>query len=286
MLWESIMKEPLVSTLICTYNAENTIHWALQSVMDQTYENQEILILDNNSKDKTLDILKDYQKKDKRIKIFSLWKNLWAYWWLNFLLDKSKWKYIAIQDHDDVRHPNKLEKQVDFLEKNKKYIWDWTWYLEYYCKSKVWFLCDTKEKSDSRVNHTSLVFRNCNKRYNTENDYLSDILFMKKILCEDIKKLYILPWILTLHYCKETWENYSSQRFKINRKNTKRHFYVHWFDFYHLCLYFYVCICSIIPRKLKRKLDYILVNKIKWGKKIEELWTDKDIEKMLEYLEK
>ena len=69
---ESIMKEPLVSTLICTYNAENTIHWALQSVMDQTYENQEILILDNNSKDKTLDILKDYQKKDKRIKIFSL----------------------------------------------------------------------------------------------------------------------------------------------------------------------------------------------------------------------
>ena len=286
MLRKGNMKEPLVSTLICTYNAENTIYWALQSVLDQTYYNQEILILDNNSKDKTIDILKNYQKNDKRIKIFSVWKNLWAYWWLNFLLDNAKWEYIAIQDHDDVRHPDKLKRQIDFLENHKEYIWDWTWYIEYYCKSKVWFLCDTKEKPDTRVNHTSLVFRNCSKRYNTENDYLCDILFMKKILCEDQKNLYILPWILTLHYCKETWENYSSQRFKINWKNTKRHFYVFWFDIYHICLYFYVCICSIIPRKLKRKLDYILVNKIKWAKKIDELISDENIEKMIEYINK
>jgi len=280
------MTSPLVSTLICTYNAEKTIHWALQSVLDQTYQNQEILILENNSKDNTLEILHNYEKKDKRIKVFSLWKNLWAYWWLNYLLDHAKWKYIAIQDHDDVRHPSKLKKQVDFLEAHDDYLWTWTWYLCYYCKSKIWFLCDTKEKADSRVNHTSLVYRNSKKRYNTKNDYLCDILFMKKILCEDEKKFYILPWILTLHYDKESWENYSTQRFKINRENTKVHFYVHWFDFYHFCLYFYVCICSILPSKLRKYLDYFLINKIKWWEKIEKLKMDNNITDMMKYIEK
>lgn len=278
------MNTPLVSTLICTYNAENTIHWALQSVIDQTYENQEILILDNNSKDNTLKILNKYQENDRRIKIFSLWKNLWAYWGLNYLLDQAKWKYIAIQDHDDIWHPDKLKKQIDFLEKHDNYLWSWTWYLCYYCKSKIWFLCDTKEKEDYRVNHTSLVYRNCEKRYNTENDYLSDILFMKKILCEDKKQFYILPWILTLHYCKENWENYSSQWFKINIKNIKRHFYVHWFDFYHLCLFFYECICKIIPNSWKVKFDNFLTHHIKKAKKISELLHDKNIYDMLNIL--
>lgn len=278
------MKEPLVSTLICTYNAEKTIHWALQSVLDQTYQNQEVLILDNNSKDDTLNILKDYQKGDKRIRIFSLSENLWAYWWLNYLLDKAKWEYIAIQDHDDVWHPSKLKKQIEFLEKNKKYVWSWTWYLEYYCISKVGFLCDTNPKDDSRVNHTSLVFRKNTKRYDTTNDYLSDILFMKKILCENKKKLYILPWILTLHYCKENWENYSSQWFKINLKNTKRHFYVHWYDLYHTLLYFYVCICSILPKKIKARLDYYLIHSVKKAQPITILKKDKEINDMLKYL--
>ena len=70
------MENPLVSTLIVTYNSHNTIKWALQSVCDQTYNNQEILILDNNSKDDTVAILDNFQKKYKNIKIFKSEKNL------------------------------------------------------------------------------------------------------------------------------------------------------------------------------------------------------------------
>ena len=278
------MPRPLVSVLICTYNAESTIHWALQSVLDQTYDNLEVLILDNNSKDSTVKLLDEYKLKDNRVKIFTLEKNLWAYGGLNYLLDKAKWEYIAIQDHDDVWHPSKIKKQVDFLEKNGDYLWSWTWYIEYYCKSEIGFLCDVNPKEDSRVNHTSLVFRKNAKRYDITNDYLSDILFMKKILCENKKKLYILPWILTLHYCKENWENYSSQWFNINLQNVKRHFYVHWFSLYHLWLLFYVCLSSIISSKLKAKIDYYLVHYIKKARSISELRKDKNIDDMLKYL--
>jgi glycosyltransferase involved in cell wall biosynthesis len=70
------MPRPLVSVLICTYNAESTIHWALQSVLDQTYDNLEVLILDNNSKDSTVKLLDEYKLKDNRVKIFTLEKNL------------------------------------------------------------------------------------------------------------------------------------------------------------------------------------------------------------------
>jgi glycosyltransferase involved in cell wall biosynthesis len=62
---------PLVSTLICTYNAEKFIDNTLDSVLNQTYRDQEILIRDDGSKDNTIEVLKNIAKKDKRIHIFT-----------------------------------------------------------------------------------------------------------------------------------------------------------------------------------------------------------------------
>lgn len=259
MLWKNIMKEPLVSTLICTYNAENTIHWALQSVMDQTYENQEILILDNNSKDNTLDILNDYQKKDKRIKIFSLWKNLWPYKWLNYLLDQSKWKYVAIQDHDDVRHPDKLKKQVEFLENNEKYIWCGCWFMDYYSHIEKWHVEQWKWEECNKVFHTSLVFRNGNYRYDKNNDYFGDVRFMKYVLCENKKRMYKLQDILLIHYMKRRGENLSSCWFKTNIQNIKRFWEVSPHNLYHVCLLIYLTIVWIFPKKIKILIDWFLL---------------------------
>jgi glycosyltransferase involved in cell wall biosynthesis len=69
-------KNPLVSTLICTYNAEKFISMTLDSVIGQTYKNQEILILDNGSKDNTVEIIKKYQEINVQIILFDLGKNL------------------------------------------------------------------------------------------------------------------------------------------------------------------------------------------------------------------
>jgi glycosyltransferase involved in cell wall biosynthesis len=111
---------PKVSVVLCTYNAEKYIRATLESILYQSFKDIEILILDNNSKDTTINIIKTY--KDARIYLYPSEKNLGPYGGLNFLLKKAKGEYIAIQDHDDLWHPEKLAKQVAFLEKNKKYI--------------------------------------------------------------------------------------------------------------------------------------------------------------------
>lgn len=262
------MKNPLVSILICTYNAEKTIGWTLNSVLSQTYKNYEVLILDNNSKDNTLKILNEYSRKNKQIKIFSEWKNLGAYWGLNYLLDKSKWEYIAIQDHDDVWHPNKLVKQVDFLEKkeNSRYVWCWTTTLMYYWISKVWYLVDCEEWEANCVIHTSIMFRNKWFKYDDSDIYLCDVDFMKRILCNYKNKLYIIWEPLTLHYIKENWGNYSDIRFSIKKKNIKKYLNLIGNDLYHILCLWFTLFCWIIPKKIKNKFEPWIMKKTHWAK--------------------
>lgn len=257
------MKKPLVSTLICTYNAESFIWRTLESVIKQTYEHQEILIFDDVSKDKTVEILKRYAEKDKRIKIFADGKKRWAYWWLNHLLDNAKWEYIAIQDHDDIWHSQKLEKQINFLENDLKYIWSWTGTLMYYGHQKLGFLYDTKDRDTTKVIHTSLVFRNRWFRYDTSIDFLVDGFFMQNILTKGKNILKVIPEPLTLHYYKWNWSNYSEQRFKFNRKNIKIFFSVYGYWFYYFLILIYISLCKILPLNIKNKLDFKLLCYIK-----------------------
>ncbi len=260
------MKNPLVSVLICTYNAEKTIIPTLDSCVNQTYENCEILILDNGSKDKTKDLIRNYQEEHKSVKLFDEWKNLWAYDGLNYLMDKSNWKYIAIQDHDDIWHSKKIEQQVDFLENNEKYVWCWTCTLVYYLISKIWYLHSLKEWSVDAVMHTSLVFRNNWYRYYTELDYMCDSYFMKNILSESKKRLYIIDKPLTLHLMKENWGNYSDQWFSLSKDKIKRYFTVYWFDIYYIFIFIYLIFIKMMSVKTRSKIDLMLTKKFKWAK--------------------
>ena len=168
--------------------------------------------MDNNSSDKTIEVID--KLKNPKIRLFSEKKNLWPYKWLNYLLDKAKWKYIAIQDHDDVWYKEKIEKQVGFLEKNKNYVWCWTWCIDYYVNDNTWYLIQDKECDDYLVYHTSLMFRNEWYRYDTTKTFLCDCYFMRYILCKNKKNLRIIPWIMSLHYNKKDWSNLSNYWFK------------------------------------------------------------------------
>lgn len=257
------MKETIiVSTLICTYNAEKFITKTLDSVINQTYKNQEILIRDDWSKDKTIEIINEYKKNNKWLFLFTSeneWFKLWPYWWLNFLLDHANWKYIAIQDHDDIWHPEKIKLQIDFLEKNKKYIWCWTWTLMYFWKSERWYIVDNININTNKVIHTSLVFRNdWFSRYDAKNDFLWDTYFMKNILCWWWKKMKTIWKILTLHYYKESWDNYSEQRFKFNLKNIKRYFNVYWFWIFSFFYFLYLLLSKILPYPFKKFITFNL----------------------------
>lgn len=206
-------KKSLVSILICTYNASSTIEKTLLSCLNQTYNNVEIIIHDDQSTDNTLKIIK--RIKDPRIHVINSWKKLWPYWWLNFLLENSQWEYIAIQDHDDLWHPDKLRKQIDFLESKKwtKYIWCWTRTLMRYesdQKGFEYFLW----KENYYTIHPSLVFRNQKQRYPTNSTYMNDALFQKMVLCNWEKYIYNIDETLTFHQIKNGASNLSYKWFR------------------------------------------------------------------------
>ncbi len=114
--------KPLVSIISPTYNDEKTIEATINSVINQSYKNWELLIVDDCSTDGTSDILKKYQKKDKRIKIFSLEEQSGAAEARNKALREAKGKYIAFLDCDDIWLAKKLEKQIKYMEDNKYYF--------------------------------------------------------------------------------------------------------------------------------------------------------------------
>lgn len=112
--------QPLVSVIIATYNRANCIRKAIKSILAQTYRNIELVIIDDGSTDKTKEIVQLFLF-DKRVHYFRQ-ENKGVSMARNNGIRISKGKYIAILDSDDFWcDKRKLEKQVDFLEKNIEY---------------------------------------------------------------------------------------------------------------------------------------------------------------------
>ena len=101
------------------YNNENTIKQSLDSILNQTYKNIEILVIDDFSTDTTFEILKDYSLKFKNLKIFQNNENIGLTRSLNKLINLSSGFYIARQDADDISKNNRLEYQHKYITKNK-----------------------------------------------------------------------------------------------------------------------------------------------------------------------
>lgn len=110
------MKE-LVSIIMPSYNSEHTIDKSIESVMNQTYTNWELIIVDDCSKDNTLSVLGKY-KNDERIIISSNECNSRAAATRNNALDLASGRYVAFLDSDDLWLPEKLEKQMNFMKEN------------------------------------------------------------------------------------------------------------------------------------------------------------------------
>lgn len=213
-----------VSVLICTYNAWVHIIPTLKSVLAQSYPNMEILILDNNSTDQTLNYLQKFT--DKRIQIFPSKKNFWPYGWLNFLLGKATGEYIAIQDHDDIWHQKKIEKQIAFLEKHKQYVWCGTKTLMRYEGNQMGFEYFLWKENYYTI-HPSLVFRHSPKYRYPDTIYMNDALFQKNILCHWKKLLYTIDETLTMHRIKDGASNYSYKWYTFTWKNLQTVFTLH-----------------------------------------------------------
>lgn len=101
------------------YNSEDFIKVTLESVLAQTYQNWELLIIDDCSTDSSVKIVEIYCKRDFRIKLFRNPKNIGVSESRNQGILKSTGNYLSFLDSDDILTPNKLEKQLNFMFKNK-----------------------------------------------------------------------------------------------------------------------------------------------------------------------
>lgn len=115
------MSTPLVSIIMGAYNCENTICDCVESILKQTYENWEFIICDDCSSDHTLEILKKYAQNDKRICVLHNEKNMRLAASLNRCLEVAQGDYVARMDADDISMPERLERQVEFLETHSEY---------------------------------------------------------------------------------------------------------------------------------------------------------------------
>ena len=106
-----------ISVIIPTYNRAHLILRSVNSVLNQTYQNIEVLIIDDGSVDNTSLIIN--QLENNKIKYFKLKENRGGSFARNYGILKSSGKYIAFQDSDDYYHPDKLEKQYNNLKRKK-----------------------------------------------------------------------------------------------------------------------------------------------------------------------
>jgi len=111
-------KEGLVSIIMPAYNCGDFIGTTLDSVINQSYKNWEVIVVDDCSTDSTADVVQEYIKKDNRVKYHKLEKNSGAAVARNKAVDLATGKYMAFLDSDDVWFPEKLTKQIGFMEEN------------------------------------------------------------------------------------------------------------------------------------------------------------------------
>lgn len=112
------MTGPLLSVVMPVYNGEKYLSQAIESVLNQTYKNFELIVIDDGSKDDSVRIIKQFQKNDRRIVLLVNEKNRGISNAMNRGIKSAKGEIIALAHGDDICLPNRFAKQLDYLFKH------------------------------------------------------------------------------------------------------------------------------------------------------------------------
>lgn len=124
-----IRMDDLVSIITPVYNAEKYIEDTIKSVLNQSYMNWELILINDCSSDCSMNIIKKYNDRDSRIRVIELNKNSGPAVARNTGIECAHGRFIAFLDSDDIWMPNKLEVQLNFMKKNNIYF-SFTEYLK------------------------------------------------------------------------------------------------------------------------------------------------------------
>lgn len=117
------MKSPYITVVMPNYNGHRFVEQAIDSVLAQTYRNFELVVVDDCSKDDSLQLIKRKAKSDDRIRIITLEKNVGVANARNIGIGAAKGEYIALLDNDDLWTEDKLERQVAIAEKSADIVY-------------------------------------------------------------------------------------------------------------------------------------------------------------------
>ncbi|SOC41215.1 glycosyltransferase family 2 protein [Salinicoccus kekensis] len=117
---ETVEEGPKVSVILPAYKAETGIRVAIESILAQSWRNLELLVVDDCSPDTTVETVKEYVKKDPRVRLLSTPKNSGPYVARNIAMKEAAGEFITINDADDWSHRQKIEIQVKHLMDNPK----------------------------------------------------------------------------------------------------------------------------------------------------------------------
>ena len=226
------MKQGLVSIIMPSWNTENYIAESIQSVIDQTYKNWELIIVDDCSTDNTDEVVRAFN--DQRIKYLKNEKNSGAALTRNRALKEARGEWIAFLDSDDLWVPEKLEHQINFMKKKGCNLS----FTEY-------------EKIDEESKPLNIYVSGpdkVNKRKMYNYDYIGQLTMMYSakefglIQIKDIKKnndyairlqLYKKPNTCA-YLLKEDLAKYRVRKVSISHDKFKRKFKSH-YDLFHMC---------------------------------------------------
>lgn len=180
------MDNPLVSVIIPCYNAERFVEQAVRSIIEQTYTNLEILCCDDCSTDGTYPILEKLAGEDNRIVLLQNEQNLQIVATLNKMIGLAKGKYIARMDADDISLPNRIGRQVEFLEKNLDYG---------ICGTRAWIINEKNRK----INKSRIPTKN--EDIQIFKDYDSPFFHPTVVIRSDILKMHL--YNLEYQFCED-----------------------------------------------------------------------------------
>ena len=104
--------DPLVSVVMANYNGERFVRESIESVLSQTMQDLELVIVDDASTDSSVSIFREYMRKDPRIRLIRSYKNRRTAASRNAAIRAARGEYVAIIDNDDLWEPDKLERQI------------------------------------------------------------------------------------------------------------------------------------------------------------------------------
>ena len=246
--------KPLVSVVIPAYNAEKLVGITLDSVINQTYKNLEIICVNDCSKDDTLSVLNDYAKKDNRIKVLTNEKNSGVATTRNNALKVATGEYIAFVDADDVWDLTKIEKQINFMQENNyKLTYTSVQFIDMdggYTGKKFIVPQSVSYKQLLKQNvitlSSAVVSKDVMENRDFHDDHLhEDFIMWLEILKNDIDKAYGLTEVLVDY--RLTAGSKSRNKWKSLKMTYKtyKHFKINWIK-----AHFYLC--HYIIRSLKK----------------------------------